>query len=94
MQDAAAAKRRDLYTQQLIADAHGPVESLPLESEGPFDDKPQPTTFCISLEGEGAEAYEEFRLTAKALAQHNADGAAVMEAYRAALARLSAAAVK
>lgn len=95
LQEAAAAIRRDRHTQQLIEDARGPVESPPLESEGPFDDKPTDLpTIGVSLSGEEAAAYLAFQASAKALAEHNSTGTAVMERYRAALTRLSAAAVK
>lgn len=91
-QQSARTPKRDPLAEQQIADARGPVET-PLE--GSFDDMPrQPVDLVVSLEGEGAVAYETFRLAARALGEHQKTGAALMEQYRAALARLSEVAAK
>lgn len=87
-----AAARRDAHTEQLIADARSNVET-PLE--GPFDDKPAPPVdLVINLEGPSATAYSEFVVAAKALAEHQREGGAVLERYKAALQRLSEVAAK
>lgn len=93
---------RDAYAQALIEHARAQggdreataVADAMSPAEGPSDDKPQPTDLVISLEGEGAAAYEEFRLAARDLNAHQVAGPPLLERYRAALARLSAAAVK
>lgn len=93
---------RDPYTQELIEHARaqgGDREAAAVAdtmnpAEGPFDDKLQPADIGIKLEGEYAAALLEFERTARDLNAHQVAGPPLLERYRAALARLSAAAVK
>lgn len=79
--------RRDELTEQMIADARGPVES-------PFDEPRPPMMPMLTLVGESRDAYLDFCAAAAAVEAHQKQTPALMERYTSALKRLSVAAAK